>query len=154
MDSKFKVVGIRPEGVHHIMHPPDITLHTSKDRLNDDAYLESWIKDLFLQQHAASTTHVRNSTSPQFEATWNGLKHAETSKDGWGYRTGDFLLLRHHTPGTQGAEQRSQQLYCLVQISHVLRNCTEHGLKEGFALLSLALKRVNIFIKDTDNASY
>ena len=66
-----------------------------------------------------------------FQAVWDDLKKAELRRDDRGFRVGDFLCLRewdgkNYTGGV-----------IVVRVTHILRNCKEYGLSDGYCILSI-----------------
>ena len=69
---------------------------------------------------------------PQFfQAVWEGKKKAELRKDDRGYKTGDVLILREW----DGTEYTGGGI--AVRVTHILRNCAEYGLADGYCILSI-----------------
>lgn len=66
-----------------------------------------------------------------FQAVWDDRKRCELRKDDRGYRVGDIICLREW----DGEKYTGSAL--LVEITHILRNCPEYGLAEGFCILSI-----------------
>lgn len=66
-----------------------------------------------------------------FQAVWDDLKKAELRRDDRRFCVGDFLCLRewdgkNYTGGV-----------IVVRITHILRNCKEYGLADGYCILSI-----------------
>ena len=66
-----------------------------------------------------------------FQAVWNEEKRCELRKDDRDYRVGDWLILREF----DGAKYTGSGL--LMQITHILRDCPEYGLQDGYCILSV-----------------
>lgn len=75
--------------------------------------------------------HELKIKSEYFQAVWDGRKKAELRKDDRGYKVGDILLLRE----VDGDEYTGSAL--AVQVTHILRNCPEYGLADGYCILSI-----------------
>lgn len=65
-----------------------------------------------------------------FQAVWCGAKKAELRRDDRGFAIGDTLVLREW----DGEKFTGSGLAVLV--THILRNCPELGLADGFCILS------------------
>lgn len=68
---------------------------------------------------------------PFFQAVWNDEKRCELRKDDRDYQVGDIILLMEW----DGEKYTGSCL--LVEITHILRNCPEYGLQDGYCILSI-----------------
>ena len=66
-----------------------------------------------------------------FQAVWEGKKKAELRKDDRDYQVGDVLILQEW----DGEEYTDS--YIAVRVTHILRNCPEYGLADGYCILSI-----------------
>ena len=66
-----------------------------------------------------------------FQAVWDGRKRAELRKDDRGFEVGDILALREWN----GEAYTGSGI--AVRVTHILRNCPEYGLADGFCILSI-----------------
>ena len=66
-----------------------------------------------------------------FKAVWAGIKRAELRKDDRGFETGDILVLREW----DGKEYTGSGI--AVKVTHILRDCPEYGLSDGYCILSI-----------------
>lgn len=73
-----------------------------------------------------------------FEAVMSGSKTFEIRRDDRGFGVCDVLALREWDP----AEQRYSGRALTVEVSYVLRNAVNFGLREGFAVLGLNVATV------------
>lgn len=67
-----------------------------------------------------------------FQAVWNGQKRAELRKDDRDYKVGDLLVLKEWD-----GEKHTGSVVA-VRVTHILRNCPEYGLADGYCILSIA----------------
>jgi len=67
-----------------------------------------------------------------FEAIQNGTKRFEIRKDDRDFQVGDCIHL-HEWDG----EKFTGRFLNNIRIKYILRNCPEHGLKEGYCVLGL-----------------
>lgn len=65
-----------------------------------------------------------------FQLVWDGSKKAELRKDDRGYQIGDILIL-HEWDGKQYTGSG-----IAVKVTHILRDCAEYGLSDGYCILS------------------
>ena len=65
-----------------------------------------------------------------FRAVWDREKKAELRKDDRGYAVGDQLALREW----DGEKYTGSCI--VVTVTHILRNCPEYGLADGYCILS------------------
>lgn len=66
-----------------------------------------------------------------FEEVWDGKKTFELRKDDRNYAVGDTLALCEYKDGKfTGSEIQ-------VTVTHILRNCKEYGLADGYCILSI-----------------
>lgn len=75
--------------------------------------------------------HELKIKSEHFQAVWDGRKKAELRKDDRGYKVGDILRLRE----VDGDEYTGSEL--AVRVTHILRDCPEYGLADGYCILSI-----------------
>jgi len=75
--------------------------------------------------------HDLKIKSEYFQAVWDGRKKAELRKDDRGYKVGDILRLRE----VDGDEYTGSEL--AVRVTHILRDCPEYGLADGYCILSI-----------------
>lgn len=66
-----------------------------------------------------------------FQAVWDGRKRAELRKDDRGFEVGDILALREWN----GEAYTGSGI--AVRVTHILRNCSEYGLADGYCILSI-----------------
>lgn len=76
-------------------------------------------------------THNLKILPEHFHDVVRGKKKAELRKDDRGYKVGDVLLLKEWT-----GEKYTGAL-CSVTVTHILRNCPEYGLADGYCILSI-----------------
>lgn len=76
-------------------------------------------------------SHELKILPEHFQAVWEGDKRAELRKDDRGYEVGDVLVLREW----DGHKYTGSGL--AVRITHILRNCPEYGLADGYCILSI-----------------
>lgn len=77
------------------------------------------------------TIHILKILPEYYAAVESGLKKAELRKDDRGFEVGDLIDLYEWTGRRYtGKVQR-------VAITHILRDCPEYGLKEGYCILSI-----------------
>ena len=77
-------------------------------------------------------THNLKILKPYFEAVKMGNKTFEMRKDDRPYKVGDTVVL--HEIGVGNAPTGRE---ITKKIGHILRNCPEYGLADGFCILSL-----------------
>lgn len=75
--------------------------------------------------------HELKIKSEHFQAVCDGRKKAELRKDDRGYKVGDVLWLKE----VDGDKFTGREL--AVQVTHILRNCPEYGLADGYCILSI-----------------
>ena len=66
-----------------------------------------------------------------FQAVWDGRKRAELRKDDRDYKVGDILALREW----DGEKYTGSGI--AVRVTHILRDCQEYGLADGYCILSI-----------------
>ena len=66
-----------------------------------------------------------------FQAVWNGTKRAELRKDDRGFQVGDILALREW----DGEKYTGSGI--AVRVTHILKDCPEYGLADGYCILSI-----------------
>lgn len=66
-----------------------------------------------------------------FQAVRDGKKMAELRKDDRDYHVGDVLILREWN----GEEYTGS--WIAVRVTHILRDCAEYGLADGYCILSV-----------------
>ena len=66
-----------------------------------------------------------------FQAVWEGKKKAELRKDDRDYNVGDVLILYEWN----GEEYTGSAI--AVRVTHILRDCAEYGLADGYCILSI-----------------
>lgn len=66
-----------------------------------------------------------------FQAVWDGQKTFELRKDDRNYQEGDILALREW----DGEKYTGRGI--AVRITHILRNCPEYGLADGYCIMSI-----------------
>ena len=66
-----------------------------------------------------------------FQAVWDGKKKAELRKDDRDYHVGDVLILYEWN----GEEYTGSAI--AVRVTHILRDCAEYGLADGYCILSI-----------------
>lgn len=66
-----------------------------------------------------------------FHDVVRGLKKAELRKDDRGYKVRDVLLLKEFFNGEYTGS------WARVTVTHILRNCPEYGLADGYCILSI-----------------
>lgn len=66
-----------------------------------------------------------------FHAVLYGKKKAELRKDDRDYHVGDILILREWN-----GEEYSDN-WIAVRVTHILRDCAEYGLADGYCILSI-----------------
>ena len=76
-------------------------------------------------------THELKILPDYFHDVVRGLKKAELRKDDRDYKVGDVLLLKEFFNGEYTGAWAS------VKVTHVLRNCPEYGLADGYCILSI-----------------
>lgn len=76
-------------------------------------------------------THELKIAPIYFQDVWDGRKKAELRKDDRGFSVGDELILREWD-----GERYTGSGLC-VRVTHILRNCPEYGLADGFCILSI-----------------
>lgn len=64
-----------------------------------------------------------------FEDVENGNKKFELRKDDRNYKIGDFIVLREFENGKYTGRRKCKQ------ITYILRNCPEYGLKDGYCII-------------------
>lgn len=65
-----------------------------------------------------------------FLAVWEGAKTCELRRDDRGFEVGDILRLREWN----GEDYTGSMID--VEVTHILRNCPEYGLADGYCILS------------------
>ena len=100
------------------------------ERLCDNRCKECWLRWLKLGERGNDRIHELKILPEYFQAVVSGEKTAELRKDDRDYKVGDTLLLRewNGTGYTGGSIS--------VRVTHILRNCSEYGLADGFCILS------------------
>ena len=66
-----------------------------------------------------------------FQEVWDGKKTFELRKDDRNYAVGDKLVLREYSNGKYTGSAIE------VVVTHILRNCPEYGLANGYCILSI-----------------
>ena len=66
-----------------------------------------------------------------FRAVWDRSKKAELRKDDRGFEVGDILALREW----DGEKYTGSGI--AVRVTHILRDCQEYGLADGYCILSI-----------------
>lgn len=86
------------------------------------------------------TEHVLKCWPEYFTALDKGTKQFELRRDDRGFRVGDRLMLREWDPATQQYSGRELLLRITYKLEHRPgAGCAaEFGLKEGYAILSVA----------------
>ena len=75
-------------------------------------------------------THVLKILPQHFQDVWDGKKRAELRKDDRDFAVGDLLTLREW----DGENFTGSGI--VVRVTHILRNCPEYGLMDGYCILS------------------
>ncbi len=78
-----------------------------------------------------SKTHPLKILPQHFQAVWDERKTFELRKDDRDYKVGDMLLLNEW----DGEKYTGSAI--MVKITHILRNCPEYGLANGYCILSI-----------------
>lgn len=79
----------------------------------------------------ADRVHQLKIIPQYFQAVWNGEKTFELRKDDRDYQVGDILALREW----DGEKYTGSGI--AVRITHILRNCPEYGLADGYCIMSI-----------------
>jgi Domain of unknown function (DUF3850) len=82
-------------------------------------------------------THVLKAHPGPFQALWERRKVAEFRKNDRGYREGHWLALVEYDP----ANERFSGREIMARVTHVLEGPSEFGMPDGYAMLSLSLRR-------------
>lgn len=90
----------------------------------------------------ASVSHITDDTRAHALKTWpqywravqDGSKTFELRRDDRSFQVGDVLLLQEWDPDTEGYTGRELRR----QVSYVIRDAPEFGLREGFVVLGLS----------------
>ena len=77
-------------------------------------------------------THKLKILPEYFQAVWDNKKRFELRKDDRGYKVGDLLYLREF----DGEKYTGSAL--LVKVTHILRDCSEYGLADGYCIMSIS----------------
>lgn len=77
-------------------------------------------------------THKLKILPEYFQAVWDNKKRFELRKDDRAYKVGDLLYLREF----DGEKYTGSEL--LVKVTHILRDCPEYGLENGYCIMSIS----------------
>ena len=76
-------------------------------------------------------THELKILPQFFHDVIRGKKKAELRKDDRNFEVGDVLVLKEWANGEfTGA-------WCSVTVTHIIRDCQEYGLDDGYCILSI-----------------
>ena len=67
-----------------------------------------------------------------FKPVWNGTKKAELRKDDRCFNVGDVLCLN------EWDGEKYTGNFIEVEVTHILRNCSDYGLSDGYCILSIS----------------
>lgn len=77
-------------------------------------------------------THELKLLTAYFQDVWDNKKRFELRKDDRGYKVGDLLALREF----DGEKYTGAAI--VVRVTHILRNCPEYGLADGYCIMSIS----------------